>query len=89
MYTGDGTWYRTVRIKFPVARLFALAENVGLTMSNTFYSAASTIYSTVQYSKCIFIVLHDVQYCTVLGLQQYRTVLYCSVKSVHSKRPVL
>ena len=91
MYTGDGTWYRTVRIKFPVARLFALAENVGLTMSNGgrgLFTVQHPPY-TVLYSTVNVFLLFCMMCSTVLYLVYSSTVLYCSVKSVHSKRPVL
>ena len=91
MYTGDGTWYRTVRIKFPVARLFALAENVGLTMSNVgrgLFTVQHPPY-TVLYSTVNVFLLFCMMCSTVLYLVYSSIVLYCSVKSVHSKRPVL
>ena len=91
MYTGDGTWYRTVRIKFPVARLFALAENVGLTMSNGGWGLFTVQHPpyTVLYSTVNVFLLFCMMCSTVLYLVYSSTVLYCSVKSVHSKRPVL
>jgi hypothetical protein len=77
MYTGDGTWYRTVRIKFPVARLFALAENVGLTMSNGrrgLFTVQHPQY-TMLYSTAYVFLLFCMMYCAVLYLVYSSTVL--------------
>ena len=43
MYTGDGTWYRMILVKIPVARFFALEENAALRFAYFKAQHASTL----------------------------------------------